>query len=249
VVRASPEPLRSRLARELLLDTVDLTPDHDAAAGPAAWAFSLWTERLVGDLAERDDDPLVIVVLSRRPLRPLLRLLRLIGACKQSLAGGPPGSRPGSPTARRIARMQDHLQAQEGGLAAFAADAAGDVEAARASRIPARHRAARIGLTTIASLLAVVEPHRTRWALQHLPYPTAKLLRSLMASAIANDDALRQREACLLQTSIACLDNDLEAQSRLESESEVAPESASGPEMGPSLRPSPGFSAPPGSEA
>jgi hypothetical protein len=38
----------------------------------------------------------------------------------------------------------------------------------------------RLGLITFARLLDVVEPYRVRWALQHLPYPVAKVVRSLM---------------------------------------------------------------------
>ncbi|HZW31825.1 MAG TPA: hypothetical protein VFF52_14020, partial [Isosphaeraceae bacterium] len=57
-----------------------------------------------------------------------------------------------------------------------------DVQAGSAN-VPSRHAAARIGLLTLARLLADCEPFRVRWALQHWPYPLAKLTRSLMPPA------------------------------------------------------------------
>ena len=36
--------------------------------------------------------------------------------------------------------------------------------------------AARLGLVSVGRLLAAVEPHRSRWALQHLPYEIAKAI-------------------------------------------------------------------------
>jgi hypothetical protein len=66
--------------------------------------------------------------------------------------------------------------------------------------VPARHQAARIGLTTLARLLAVAEPFRLRWALQHWPYPIAKLIRSLMPPATSRPPELSQGETLILQT-------------------------------------------------
>ena len=52
-----------------------------------------------------------------------------------------------------------------------------------------RHRRflATLGLNTLARLLAGCEPYRVRWALQHLPYPIAKRIRSLMPSTSQGD--------------------------------------------------------------
>ena len=45
-----------------------------------------------------------------------------------------------------------------------------------------RRRAhSRVGLITFGRLLAATERHRARWAVQHLPYPIARLLRAQKA--------------------------------------------------------------------
>ena len=75
-----------------------------------------------------------------------------------------------------------------------------DVEASRSSRLPPRHQAARIGLATIARLLADSEPFRLRWALQHWPYPIAKLIRSLIPPATNRPAALLESETWILKT-------------------------------------------------
>ncbi len=66
--------------------------------------------------------------------------------------------------------------------------------------MPIRHRAARLGVLTLARLLANCEPFRLRWALQHWPYPTAKLIRSLMPSAAERSELLVEWESLILKT-------------------------------------------------
>src|SRR5262249_59278158 len=75
--------------------------------------------------------------------------------------------------------LQERLATAGGG---FQEQARLDVQAGSPNRT-SRHSTARIGLRTIARLLADCEPFRVRWALQHWPYPLAKLTRSLMSSA------------------------------------------------------------------
>ena len=75
-----------------------------------------------------------------------------------------------------------------------------DVQAGISSKVRHRHRAARIGLITFARLLAECEPFRLRWALQHWPYPIAKLIRSLMPAASQRAPFLTDGESLVLKT-------------------------------------------------
>jgi hypothetical protein len=62
-----------------------------------------------------------------------------------------------------------------------------------------RRRLASLGLSTIARLLAECEPYRVRWALQHIPYPVAKRIRSIMSGAANVSDQVRRLESTVLQ--------------------------------------------------
>ena len=53
---------------------------------------------------------------------------------------------------------------------------------------------------TLARLLADCEPFRVRWALQHWPYPIAKLVRFLMAAASNRSASRLQSESLVLKT-------------------------------------------------
>jgi hypothetical protein len=75
-----------------------------------------------------------------------------------------------------------------------------DVEAGRSSTLPLRRHKARIGLVTFARLLADAEPFRLRWALQHWPYPIAKLVRSLMPPTGRRSTSLLDWESLVLKT-------------------------------------------------
>ena len=74
------------------------------------------------------------------------------------------------------------------------------MEAGRSSKLPPRRRQARIGLLTMARLLADAEPFRLRWALQHWPYPLAKLVRSLMPPAGGRSASMLEWESLVLKT-------------------------------------------------
>ena len=164
VVAAAPEPVRSRVQAELLLDNDDLRAERPADPEVLAWACSLWTERLVGGEPRKADDPPVIAAMSGLSPRAGYRLCRY---CRrnQARAGRPaPGGvgqrvrGVGRPGVRRDrpARHPFHPGRE-----------------AAPARLPAR-----IGLLTIARLLADCEPFRVRWALQHWPYAIAKLVRA-----------------------------------------------------------------------
>ena len=68
------------------------------------------------------------------------------------------------------------------------------------TKLPRRLHAARIGLFTVARLLADSEPFRLRWALQHWPYPIVKLTRSLMSDASSRTPVILRGEAQVLKS-------------------------------------------------
>ena len=181
--------LRDHLQAGLLLDSQDLVSERAAAPEVASWVMALWTERLVGGEAERADDSPAIIVLARLSPRAGYRLCRLAGLCKLILAGEPLGGHAGASERVRREWLTGRLANADADLRTLARR---DVETSRSSRLPPRHQAARIGLATIARLLADSEQFRLRWALQHWPYPIAKLIRSLIPPA-ANRPAVAHR--------------------------------------------------------
>jgi hypothetical protein len=200
VAASAPEQVRHAVQAGLLLDDRDLAGDHPADPAVLDWVLSLWTERLVGGAAERADDPPAIQALSRLSPRSGYRLCRWAGLAKLALAGregdddvaaGPPGSRT------RAEWLRERLAPAD---AEFRALVAHDVQAPAVAKLPRRRRAARIGLLTIARLLADCEPFRVRWALQHWPYPIAKLTRSLMPPASKRSTTVSRGEALVLKT-------------------------------------------------
>jgi hypothetical protein len=176
IITASvPEFIRGALQSGLLLDSDDLKTERAPSAEVVSWVTALWTERLVGGETERPDDSLAVVVLTRLSPRSGHRLCRMAGLAKLVLTGQEPGRSPGALARRQW--LRDQLTAADAELVSLARQ---DLESARTSQVPRRHRLARLGLPTIARLLSGCEPVRLRWAMQHWPYPLAKLIRSLM---------------------------------------------------------------------
>jgi hypothetical protein len=188
---------RDHLQAGLLLDSQDLVSERAAAPEVVSWVMALWTERLVGGEAERADDSPALIVLSRLSPRAGYRLCRLAGFCKLILAGQPRGRHAGTTEQAREEWLTGRLADADADLRTLARL---DVESSRSSKLPPRHRAARIGLATIARLLADSEQFRLRWALQHWPYPIAKLIRSLIPSATNRPAALIHSETWILKT-------------------------------------------------
>jgi hypothetical protein len=183
------------------LEALDLASERPASAEVTSWVLALWTERLVGGQADAANDPLAIRVFSELSPRGTYRLCHLLGLCKLFLAG----ERPlGSDLATNRARVQILLERLPLD-AELQAAARRDVKAGRSSRLPARRHLARIGLVTLARLLADAEPFRQRWALQHWPYPIAKVVRSLMGSPGGASSALLAWESRALTTAWASL--------------------------------------------
>ncbi len=188
VVAAAPESIRARVQAELLLDNDDLQSERPADPEALGWAYSLWTERLVGGGPGQADDPPVIAAMSGLSLRDSYRLCRYAGELKRALAG--------QPGAAEWARDVAASAGPE-----FAVIARHDIRSTSSAtaKLPPRRHSARIGLLTIARLLADAEPFRARWALQHWPYAIAKLVRSLMPPAAKRSPVMMQVEAQALE--------------------------------------------------
>jgi hypothetical protein len=185
VVAAAPEPIRSRVQEELLLDNDDLRGERPADAEVLAWACSLSTERLVGGEPQRADDPPVIVAIAGLSARDGYRLCRYAGEIKMAMAG------------QRRAEWADACAATAG--PEFAVIARHDVKSTPAAKVPPRRLPARIGLLTIARLLADCEPFRARWALQHWPYAIAKLVRAVTPPDAKRSPVMMRVEAEVLK--------------------------------------------------
>lgn len=180
------------LGPALPLSPTDLATDRPPLPEAIRCALVLWTERLVGDIADRPDDPFVILVLTRLNLRDILRLVRSAGLAKWAVAGvNPAGLR--TRDRERFAHFRSTFAEPSPMLGQLASH---DVKRQRPS---GRHAESRLGLLTVARLLGPVEPYRTRWALQHLPYDVAKLVRGLLKSDPAREASWLACEAEILQ--------------------------------------------------
>lgn len=204
VAEAAEEPLRSILLRELRLAAAELKPDRPPDPEVLQIAQTLWTERLVGDLPSRDDDPPAINALVRLSERRLYQLHRLMGLAKLS--------------------MLDDLDREQFGRANrsrlhhFAGRLAGPIDPrlarlARndwtASQPFGRHALAGLGLTTLGRLLGQADPHRLRWALQHRPYSIAKRLRVAASQPQAMVKAVIAWEGRFLDLALERLDFEI----------------------------------------
>lgn len=173
VIAGLPAGLADALVAEFQLSPDDLIPDHPPDPGAVSQALALWSSQLVGDLPERDDDPLVVVAVTALDAPTLTRLIRVTGLAKWALVDRRPNGL-GTGDGERFAHFRATLTAAD---PVFVRVATRDVDELGGDDLPA---VARAGLTTFARLLNAAEPYRARWALQHLPYPTARSLRALM---------------------------------------------------------------------
>jgi hypothetical protein len=176
VTAAVAEPAKSALQNGLLLDSDDLKTERPPSPEVLGWVRALWAERLVGAEPERPDDSPALIVLARLSPRTGYRVCEMAGLAKLALAGQDSGKNPGALERRNW--LVTHLPAGDAELLSLARQ---DIQSGLASGVPRHHRWARIGLATVARLLAGCEPVRLRWALQHWPYPLAKVIRSLLA--------------------------------------------------------------------
>jgi hypothetical protein len=199
VVAASAPAFVSQPVRDgLLLDSQGIAVERSINPEVLSWTLALWTERLVGGEPERHDDPPALLVFSRLSPRAGYRLCQMTGIAKGVLAGEDPGNhRPGPVDQARWEWLQTRLASVD---LQFRVQARSDVQSISAPKVPRRHYAARIGLGTLARLLADCEPFRVRWALQHWPYPIAKLVRFLMAAASNRSASQVRSESLVLKT-------------------------------------------------
>jgi hypothetical protein len=198
VAASFPESMRHPLQAELLLDSQDLATDRAPSLPFLGWVLGLWLERLFGGEPERPDDPPAIIAMTRLSARAGYRLCRMVGLGKIWLAGQSPEDAR-SRTSQRARRewLQAQLSVDDPLLQA---QLRRDVQSVVSAKVPERHRAARLGLVTFARLLADFEPFRLRWALQHWPYPIAKLIRGAMPPSSKRLPALLQWESLVLKT-------------------------------------------------
>ena len=192
VVAGLPAALADPLAVEFQLSSHDLIPDRTPDPGAVRHALALWSAQLVGDLAERDADPPVIVALTRLDAPSLARLIQTTGLAKWAVADRPLDSIEDRDR-ERIIHFREALANTDPRFARAAArdlDDLGDDGPRLASQA---------GLTTFARLLNAAEPYRMRWALQHLPYSTARSLRLRMGPGTRKTPMLSRWESDLLR--------------------------------------------------
>jgi hypothetical protein len=181
VVAHAPTPNREAVRGGLHLADADLADDGRAHPEALQWALSLWSERLVGDLPERPDDPSVIRAITQPDREFVRRLVDTAGLAKRAYAvadGAEPDEdeeTPDDPEGR--ARLEAFRASWGPPDPALVRVARQDLRVAA----PAGLEWPALGLTTIGRLLAVVDSYRVRWAIQHLPYAVAKFTRSRMS--------------------------------------------------------------------
>jgi hypothetical protein len=198
VAASVPEELRDPIQAGLLLDSQDLVTERPVQPMFRQWVMGLWTERLVGGEAARDDDPPALVALCGLSARAGYRLCRMAGMAKSILAMEKPGKgRVNAADRERDGWFQGRLDATDSEFRSRARD---DVQLVARMKLPRRLHAARVGLFTFARLLADSEPFRLRWALQHWPYPIVKLTRSLMSDASSRTPGVIRGETQLLKS-------------------------------------------------
>jgi hypothetical protein len=187
-----PEGLAGALREGLGLDPDDARADRPAHPGAADVVMALWTARLVGDLPNRPDDPPAVAALTRFDSRAVARLLRTTGLAKWSLTDEPPPDLDEADR-QRFAHFREWLPKVDPRFVEVTRRDIGGIAPAASRPVEAA------GMASIARQLATAEPHRVRWALQHLPYPTARTLRSLMGPAGRKSPMLARWESELLR--------------------------------------------------
>jgi hypothetical protein len=179
-----------------------LTPDPEAIG----WALTFWTERLVGDVADRAEDPPVVVAISRMRPREVARLIKVCGQVKHAFAiegFGPTKEdeaivRMSVVDRVRIAFFRRRIGSADFRLVPAAREDLGVIG-------PDRRRGhSRLGLLTFGRLLDSAEPHRARWAMQQLPYPVVRLMREKSESPLS-PRALAVWESWVLESAWARL--------------------------------------------
>ena len=206
VAANSPRPLQEALRRGLGLDPEELDADRPPDAEALGWALALWTERLVGDVPDRDDDPPVVVAMTRLNRSELARLVKVCGLAKHAFAiegNGPTESDESIARFSTLDRVRLGYFRRKIGVADPRLVPLARLDL-RAIEGDCRRAHSRVGLVTFGRLLASVEPHRARWSLQHLPYPIARRMRPRGTTALP-PKALDSWESWVLEAAWARL--------------------------------------------
>jgi hypothetical protein len=174
------------------------TGDRDPDSEVTSWVLALWTERLVGGEPVGHDEPLVIIALAGFSNLERYRLCQTVGLAKMILAAGLELLAAGAPAVQaRSLWLGERLKSVDARAQEWARR---EVQALAGAEFSPRRQLALMGLTTLARLLADCDPFRTRWTLQHLPYPIAKRIRSLMPSPQKRSIGVSSLESLLLKT-------------------------------------------------
>ena len=192
VAAHAPSPVGEALRRGLGIDHSALATDREPDAEALGWALALWAERLVGEVPGLDSDPPVVVALTRLSPRELARLIKACGVAKLAFTiegHGPKGFDESIVRFTPLDRVRFGFFRRQIGVAdpRLPPLARLDLQMIEGDR---RRGLARLGLVTFGRLLAPVEPHRARWALQHIPYPIAKLMRKKESPTISSKSLL-----------------------------------------------------------
>jgi hypothetical protein len=177
VVARLDAPLRADLRAALALPADDLDPPHPPLPEALAVAGALWAERLVGGPAQLPGDPPVIRAIAAHRGPTLTRLAGLCALAKRAYLVDD------DDLPRLAPEAAAHREAFATGWGGFRRDAALAALARfdlRGGPGISRGDLARVGLLTLGRLLATADPDRTRWALQLLPYPVARRLRTYL---------------------------------------------------------------------
>jgi hypothetical protein len=180
------------------IESPERSLDRDPDLEVVAWVLALWTERLVGGEPVCHDEPPVIIALAGLSNLERYRLCQVAGLAKMTLAGGLESMTAARPT---VQARSEWLDGTLKSLDARAQEWAHlEMQVLAGAEFSPRRRLALMGLATLARLLADCDPFRTRWTLQHLPYPIAKRIRSLMPRPQRRSIGVSSLESLLLKT-------------------------------------------------
>jgi hypothetical protein len=188
-----PGPMAGRIRAEFHLSAADLETDHPPDLESLRSALALWSERLVGDTPTRHDDPLVIRAVTSFGSRDLVRLVKVVGLAKHAYALESPKDVDGKLAGIRVTPLDRvrlaYFRRQMGPVdPRLIAAARADLSAVGHDH---RYGHERLGLFTLGRLLESCEVHRSRWAVQHLPYPVVLRLRNHPATTLSATTAAR----------------------------------------------------------
>lgn len=173
VIANLPPAIADALRSGLEYGECDLAADRPPHPAALSAALSLWHARLIGDLDARGNDAPVVRAITQLDAPTLARLIQATGLAKWSVTPQPPPIEE-EDDARRLAVLKQELSTLD---PRYLPVAMRDVESIRPSE---SRRLMRAGLIVFARLLSTVDPYRARWALQHIPYNTARAIRPLM---------------------------------------------------------------------